>query len=77
MFVGARGLPGVEPDRDAAQRVMNAMRENGVLVGVEGPFGNVIEIRPPMPLAVKDADLLVRALEEALEATLTRSSKSG
>ena len=39
----ARDPPGVERDRDAAHRVMNAMPENGVLVGVEGPFGNVLE----------------------------------
>ena len=45
-FVGvdlARDPPGVERDRDAAHRVMNAMPENGVRVGVEGPFGNVLK----------------------------------
>ena len=55
---------------------MNAMRENGVLVGVEGPFGNVLKIRPPMPMRIEEADLLVGSLEEALEG-LPTGSKSG
>ena len=70
LFVGvdlARDPSGVEPDRDTAHRVMNAMRENGVLVGVEGPFGNVLKIRPPMPLGIGEADLLLGVLDEALE----------
>jgi 4-aminobutyrate aminotransferase-like enzyme/Ser/Thr protein kinase RdoA (MazF antagonist) len=70
LFVGVdltRDPASLEPDRDTAQRVMNAMRENGVLIGVEGPFGNVLKIRPPMPFGIEHADLLVRALGEALD----------
>ena len=69
LFVGVDlAEPGnyLEPDGGAAQRVMNAMREGGVLVGVDGPAGNVLKIRPPMPLGIEEADLLVQALDEAL-----------
>ena len=52
---------------DTAQRIMNAMRENGVLVGLDGPFGNVLKIRPPMPFGIAEADLLVEVLQEGLE----------
>ncbi|TDJ18638.1 MAG: aspartate aminotransferase family protein, partial [Deltaproteobacteria bacterium] len=50
-----------------AQRIMNAMRENGVLIGLDGPFGNVLKIRPPMPFGSAEADLLLEVLQEALE----------
>jgi 4-aminobutyrate aminotransferase-like enzyme len=53
----------LEPGGDTAQRIMNAMRENGVLVGLDGPFGNVLKIRPPMPFGIAEADLLVEVLE--------------
>ena len=69
LFVGvdlARAPDFLEPDRDAAHRVMNAMRESGVLIGVDGPFGNVLKIRPPMPVGIEEVDLLVDALDEAL-----------
>ena len=57
----------LEPGDDTAQRIMNAMKENGVLVGLDGPFGNVLKIRPPMPFGIAEADLLVEVLQEGLE----------
>jgi 4-aminobutyrate aminotransferase-like enzyme len=36
------------------------------LLGTDGPFHNVIKIRPPMPFSEADADLLVSAMEEIL-----------
>ena len=46
----------------SAHRAMNAMRERGVLVGVDGPGGNVLKIRPPMPFGIPEADLLTDVL---------------
>jgi 4-aminobutyrate aminotransferase-like enzyme len=44
------------------------MRELGVLVGVEGPCGNVLKIRPPLVFdenhALQLTDTLDRALRE-------------
>ena len=56
------------PATDAASRVVNGMRERGVLIGTEGPFANVLKIRPPMPFTHADADRLVSALAAALGA---------
>jgi len=70
LFIGvdlARDPTSLEPDREAALRVMNAMRDNGVLIGLDGPSGNVLKIRPPMPLGTEEADLLVSVLDEALD----------
>ena len=38
----------------------------GILLGTDGPYHNVVKIRPPMPFSAEDADLLVDALDRAL-----------
>lgn len=57
------------PASHAADEVVNLMRESGVLIGTDGPYHNVLKIRPPMPFATEDADALVDALDRALGAT--------
>jgi 4-aminobutyrate aminotransferase-like enzyme len=39
----------IEPASEEADYVMNRMRENGILLGTDRPYHNVIKIRPPMP----------------------------
>jgi 4-aminobutyrate aminotransferase-like enzyme len=56
------------PGSDTAVRIREYLRENGVLLGVTGPLGNVIKIRPPMVFSKADADLLLESLDEALKA---------
>ena len=74
---GAGMIAGVELVRDRASRepaeqetgrVINAMKEKGVLVGREGYSGNVLKIRPPMVFRPGDADFLIAALDEAIAA---------
>jgi 4-aminobutyrate aminotransferase-like enzyme/Ser/Thr protein kinase RdoA (MazF antagonist) len=66
---------GVELVRDAATRhaasaeadyVVNRLREEGVLIGTDGPHHNVLKIRPPMPFDDGDADQLVGTLDRLL-----------
>ena len=52
---------------DAADNIVNHMREHGILLGTEGPHHNVLKIRPPMPFSIQDADLLVGELAGAIE----------
>ena len=49
----------MEPAPDEASRVVNRMREQGILLGTDGPYHNVVKIRPPMPFDEADADYLV------------------
>lgn len=59
---------GVEVETgSAAGNIVNYMRENGILLGTEGPQHNVLKIRPPMPFSVQDADLLLGILSRAIE----------
>ena len=72
LFIGVelvRNRDTREPATVEASSVVNAMRERGVLLGTDGPWHNVLKIRPPMPLGVSDADRLVAALGDVLRGT--------
>ncbi|MEX0807425.1 MAG: aminotransferase class III-fold pyridoxal phosphate-dependent enzyme [Dongiaceae bacterium] len=58
----------LEPAPEETKRVINHMRDNGVLVGREGPHGNVLKIRPPLAFRKEHADILVDGLDRALGA---------
>ena len=51
---------------DLAERAANALREQGVLVGLTGKRGEVLKIRPPLVFADEHAELLVSALAQIL-----------
>jgi 4-aminobutyrate aminotransferase-like enzyme len=55
-----------EPATEEATSVVNEMREQGILLGTDGPFHNVLKIRPPMPFTISDGDRLVETLAEVL-----------
>jgi 4-aminobutyrate aminotransferase-like enzyme/Ser/Thr protein kinase RdoA (MazF antagonist) len=56
----------LEPAPDEAAYVVNRLRERGVLSGTDGPFRNVLKIRPPLVFTEADADLFVATLDEVL-----------
>jgi 4-aminobutyrate aminotransferase-like enzyme/Ser/Thr protein kinase RdoA (MazF antagonist) len=55
-----------EPATEGAGYVINRMREEGILLGTDGPFHNVLKIRPPMPFTERDADRLIETLDRVL-----------
>ena len=55
-----------EPATLEATAIVNKMRDEAVLLGTDGPFHNVLKIRPPMPFNEADADRLVETLDVAL-----------
>ena len=69
--LGARGiglLVGVQLDSpERAGRIVNALRREGILVGRTGPRDDVLKIRPPLVFAEEHVELLVAALERALQ----------
>lgn len=69
LFLGVelvRDRQTLDPAADEASYVANRLREEGVLLGTDGPYHNVVKIRPPMPFDVSDADLLVELFERAI-----------
>ncbi len=61
------------PAAAAASYVVNRLRERCVLAGTDGPYHNVIKIRPPLPFDEGDADFLVAALDAILHEDYVRS----
>jgi 4-aminobutyrate aminotransferase-like enzyme len=55
-----------EPAGDEAGLVANRLRDLGILVSTDGPFHNVLKIKPPLCFAPGDADRLVAALDGIL-----------
>jgi 4-aminobutyrate aminotransferase-like enzyme len=58
---------GVEvSDRALTKRLVNGLRDRGVLIGSEGPKVNVLKLRPPMPFRPEHVDIVISALTAAL-----------
>lgn len=53
-------------DTALALRVIESMRERGVLISTCGPMGNILKIRPPLQFRETHVDMLISALDEAL-----------
>ncbi|WP_018152796.1 aminotransferase class III-fold pyridoxal phosphate-dependent enzyme [Leeia oryzae] len=59
-----------EPATALTKRICDGARERGVLMGTEGPFDNVLKMRPSMIFSQANADYLLSVLEDSIEAAL-------
>ena len=69
LFLGVelvRSRETLEPAKEEAEFIVNRMRDAGILLGIDGPFENVIKIRPPMPFDQSNAELLVANMDRIL-----------
>ena len=57
-----------KPATEEALRLIELLRENGVLISVTSELNNVLKIRPPMVFSQENADLLLDQLSQALSA---------
>ncbi len=62
LFLGVELIKDGNPATLEANRIVNRMREEGILLGTDGPSHNVLKIRPPMPFSNNDADQLLSTL---------------
>ena len=70
LFLGFEMLQtynGNHPATAKASYLVNRMREQGVLMSTDGPFENVIKIKPPICFTKTNADLLLGLLEKTLK----------
>ena len=56
----------LEPAAEEASYVVNRLREQGVLAGTDGPYHNVIKLRPPLIFNEADAHFFVATLDRVL-----------
>ncbi len=62
-----RDMASKEPAGDMAKALVEEMRRLGILVGSEGPYGNVVKVRPPMVFTADHAAVLLERFGQALE----------
>lgn len=55
------------PDAKAAKRIVNQMRDKGVLMSKIGEHDNVLKIRPPLCFTSENAELLLSTLDDVLK----------
>ena len=55
----------LEPATEEAGRIVNHLRQQGVLASTDGPLDNVLKFKPPMVFGKAEADILIAALEAA------------
>jgi 4-aminobutyrate aminotransferase-like enzyme len=55
-----------EPATKQADYIVNRLRNGGVLAGTDGPYHNVLKLRPPLIFSKADADLFVTILHDIL-----------
>lgn len=60
------------PASEFTDRVINAMRNRGVILSKLGRHKNTLKIRPPMPFSIENTDLLFDTLDEVLAETPVR-----
>ncbi len=70
LFIGVElrhgGMSGAPAPKEAA-RIVNLLRNDGVLISASGREANVLKIRPPLVFSAEHADLLVETLDQALQ----------
>ncbi len=57
----------LDPATAEASAIANHMRGNGVLISTDGPFDNVLKIKPPLAFGPTESSLLIGALAAALQ----------
>src|SRR5690606_29516770 len=66
LMIGVDIRSGGAPDKAAAARIVNGMREAGVLVSSCGMHHNVLKVRPPLVIDAAGIDLFADALAHVL-----------
>ncbi len=69
LFMGVelvRDRETLEPAPEETARVIERAKADGVLLSAEGPFHNVLKIKPPLAIEKTDVDLLLGAVDRAL-----------
>jgi len=71
LFVGVelvRDRKTLQPAAGEAARVIEAMKERGILISTDGPLHNVLKIKPPLVFNRANARFFVETLDEVLSA---------
>ena len=76
LFLGfelIKNMETLEPATEEADYLINRMQERGILMSTDGPFHNVIKIKPPMCFNKLNVDFLMENLEIVLKEDFLKS----
>jgi 4-aminobutyrate aminotransferase-like enzyme len=62
----------LEPADTEASYLVNRLRECAILAGTDGPYHNVIKLRPPLVFSRDDADFFIATLDSVLREDVLR-----
>ena len=60
-----------------AAYIVDRMKERGILLSVDGPYHNVLKIKPPLVFSAADADFLIAELDAILDEDVVHYQPSG
>jgi len=67
LFLGVEFIKDTkEPATDLTSMISNVLKDRYIMVGVDGPYENVIKIKPPLCFTSENANQLVDALDDVL-----------
>jgi 4-aminobutyrate aminotransferase-like enzyme len=70
LFIGfelVKDRNNIEPATDQASYLANRMRDKGILMSTDGPFNNVMKIKPPLVFSKVNADFLIESIAKVLK----------
>ena len=76
LFLGVEIITNIqtkEPGTLEAEYICNRLREKRILVGLEGPYDNVIKIRPPLCVDQDDINTFLKFFSNILEETFLKA----
>jgi 4-aminobutyrate aminotransferase-like enzyme/Ser/Thr protein kinase RdoA (MazF antagonist) len=69
MFIGCefvRCRKSLEPATEESEAIIEALKQANILLTTEGPFANVLKIKPPLAFSTEDADYFLSCLDSIL-----------
>ncbi len=66
LFLGQTILSDGRPDPARTARLVNALREERILISSTGPAGDSLKIRPPLPFSMANLDQFLTTLDKVL-----------
>lgn len=67
LFIGQTILKDGQPDPARTARLVNALRDNHILISSTGPNGDSLKIRPPLPFSLANVDQVLTTLDQILK----------
>ena len=66
LFLGQTILTDGQPDPARTARLVNALRDNRILISSTGPKGDSLKLRPPLPFGLGNVDQVLSTLDRLL-----------